>query len=87
MKCSVTLTKEMERFVKDAVNSGEFLSESMLLIEALQAFKSSIDYRHFQRKELQRLILVGLGEIDHGAVAPWDMSEIFSPTRDASSPE
>ena len=87
MKCSVTLTKDMERFVKAAVNSGEFLNESMLLIEALQAFKSSVDYRNFQRKELQRLIHVGLGEIDRGAVAPWDMSEIFSPGRDASSSE
>ena len=49
---SITLSDEMMAFIRDRVSSGEYESESEVIVESLEAFKHEADERHRFEQEV-----------------------------------
>lgn len=59
-KISIALTSEMAATVRDAVNSGEYVSTSEVVREALREWKLRHTFRHEEIKELRKFWQEGL---------------------------
>ena len=69
---NVSLTPQLEDFVKDKVKSGRYHSASEVVREALRM----LEERDRRLVELRKEIAIGLEDIEAGRVSPLDMEAI-----------
>ena len=69
---NVSLTPQLEDFVKDKVKSGRYSSASEVVREALRM----LEERDRRLVELRKEIAIGLEDVEAGRVAPLDMEAI-----------
>lgn len=62
-KMSVALSREMAETVRQAVESGEYASDSEVIREALREWKLRRQLRQREREELQRMWAEGLAAV------------------------
>ena len=55
-KMSIALTQDMAALVRQAVDSGEYVSSSEVIREALRAWKMKRTFQEQQREELRALL-------------------------------
>lgn len=69
---NVSLTPELERLIRDKVASGEYVSESEVVSEALRLLV--LQDQRYQRKveALQAKIQQGIDDLDAGRASPID---------------
>jgi antitoxin ParD1/3/4 len=72
-KMSVALTPEMAAAVRDAVASGEYVSASEVVREALRLWKAHQNVREREIEELRRFWREG---IESGPATPLDFAKI-----------
>ena len=69
---NVSLTPQLENFVKDKVKSGRYSSASEVVREALRM----LEERDRRLVELRKEIAIGLDQADRGEVSPLDIEAI-----------
>lgn len=75
---NVSLTPELEAFVKDRVQSGRYYSASEVIREGLRLLEEQEKLRQWRLEELRKEIQKGL---DSGPAEPMDMEEIIAEAR------
>ncbi|ADE16403.1 addiction module antidote protein, CC2985 family [Nitrosococcus halophilus Nc 4] len=75
---NVSLTPELEAFVKDRVQSGRYYSASEVIREGLRLLEEQEKLRQWRLEELRKEIQKGL---DSGPAEPMDMEEIITEAR------
>lgn len=69
---TVTLTPELERFVREEVESGEYASNSEVMRAALRAWREQRETKERRLKALDDAIARGIADADAGRVMPLD---------------
>ena len=69
---NVSLTPQLEDFVKDKVKSGRYHSASEVVREALRM----LEERDLRLADLRKEIAIGLEQAERGEVSPLDMEAI-----------
>ena len=72
----VTLPPELDHFVREQVEHGQFPTEDEVICEALRLLQRNEGLDRLKLQELRRLVAVGLEQADRGELAPLDMEEI-----------
>lgn len=67
---NISLTPELEHFVKEKVNSGQYTSASEVIRESLRLLYAHDDLRAERIKQLNNAIDIGLSELDSGRKIP-----------------
>lgn len=75
---NVSLTPELEAFVKDRVQTGRYYSASEVIREGLRLLEEQEKLRQWRLEELRKEIQKGL---DSGPAEPMDMKEIIAEAR------
>lgn len=78
----VSLTPEMQRFVADKIESGQYRTPEEVVNGALAALKAQETHSPDDVEELRRLVTVGIAQLDRGDGAPWDSEALKSRVRD-----
>ncbi len=73
---NVSLTPELENFVKQKVTAGMYNSASEVMREALRLLEERDALREMKLKALREAVQEGLDELDRGEGTPLDMEEI-----------
>ncbi len=73
---NVSLTDELERRVEERVRSGLYSSASELVGEALRQFFQFEETRNREVDALNRVITLGLAQLDRGEGIPGDLAYI-----------
>ena len=63
---NVSLTPELEKFISERVESGQYRSASEVVREGLRLLIRNDELRHERLKSLHRDIQIGLDELDAG---------------------
>ena len=79
---NVSLTPELERFVRDKVESGKYNSASELVRESLRLLDERDQMYQIKLERLRADIQVGLDDIDAGRVVPFDAADIIKRGRE-----
>lgn len=77
---NVSLTPELEEFVRRKVESGMYLSASEVVREALRLLDEQDKLRQVRRDELKRDIAAGIAQADQGELL--DGAEVFGRLRE-----
>lgn len=77
---NVSLTPELEEFVRRKVESGMYLSASEVVREALRLLDEQDKLRQVRRDELRRDIAAGIAQADQGELR--DGAEVFGRLRE-----
>jgi antitoxin ParD1/3/4 len=77
---NVSLTPELEEFVRRKVESGMYLSASEVVREALRLLDEQDKLRQVRRDELRRDIAAGIAQADQGELL--DGAEVFGRLKD-----
>lgn len=72
----VTLPPELERFVQNQVDQGNFPTEEEVVCEALRLLQRNEAFDRLKLEELRQFVAVGLEQAERGEVAPLDMAAI-----------
>ncbi len=75
-RITVTLTSEMSRTVRDAVEEGEYASNSEIVREALRDWKHKKTLRERQLQDLRGDVREGLADVKAGKVRKFDPARI-----------
>lgn len=67
---NVSLTPELEKWVKSKVNSGLYQSASEVVREALRALQEEEHLKEIKREELRHQLRSGITELDGGRSVP-----------------
>jgi antitoxin ParD1/3/4 len=81
----ITLRDEHELLIQQAVKSGRYLSESEVIAAALSEFQVHEEIRRARFAELKAKIQVGIGQLDCGETAEFDL-KAFLAARNAEHP-
>ena len=65
---NVSLTPELEKFVRQKVNTGRYLSASEVIREALRLLEERDMQRQMRIEKLRREVTVGIGQSDRGEI-------------------
>ena len=76
---NVSLTPELDDFVRRQVESGLYHSSSEVIRDGLRMLKEREEIRQFRLEELRKKIAVGLADLDRGDVV--GMDEVFDELR------
>ncbi len=74
---NVSLTPQLEKLIREKVDSGLYGSASEVVREALRV----LEQREAAREELRGELRVGLEDVERGRVAPLDIEEIKKEAR------
>jgi antitoxin ParD1/3/4 len=74
---NVSLTPQLEKLIREKVESGLYGSASEVVREALRV----LEEREAAREELRRELRVGLEDVEKGREAPLDIEEIKKEAR------
>lgn len=85
---NISITQELERFVEQEVKSGLYQSASEVIRAALRRLKQDSEQRFprfvvSSKKELEKKILEGISELDHGEGLP--ATRVFAELRTRSA--
>jgi antitoxin ParD1/3/4 len=72
----IHLPAELEVFVQQLIESGEYSDPSAIVHDALWLFRDNEALRAIKLAELRKLIAVGAEQADRGQVAPVDFEAI-----------
>jgi putative addiction module CopG family antidote len=72
----ISLGSQLERFVRNQVEKGQYRTTDQVVRGALQAMKDQEDWIAAHASQLKRLVAAGLDELDRGEGEPWDPEEI-----------
>ena len=75
---SITLRDEHEKVIRDALESGRFLSDSEVVAEALNEFQIREEIRRAKFAELRAKIQVGIDQLDRGETAEFDLEKFLA---------
>jgi antitoxin ParD1/3/4 len=78
---NVSLTPELENFVKQKVTAGMYNSASEVMREALRLLEEQDSLREMKVEALRRDIRDGVNELDGGYGSPLDMEKIKAKAR------
>jgi antitoxin ParD1/3/4 len=81
MSLNVSLTPQLEEFVKAKVKSGRYLSSSEVVREGLRLLDERDRLADERLSALKREIALGIEQADRGEVSPLDLDEIFEEVR------
>jgi antitoxin ParD1/3/4 len=72
----LAVSAELQQFVREKVESGDYASADDVLREALQLLDDRDRLRAWKLEELRKEIAVGIQQAEQGMVAPLDMDAI-----------
>jgi antitoxin ParD1/3/4 len=72
MSLNVSLTPQLEKLVKDKVNSGRYLSSSEVIREGLRLLDERDRMADERFKALKREVQLGVEQADRGETTPFD---------------
>lgn len=75
---SIILRDEHEQVIRDALESGRYLSDGEVIAGALNEFRIREEIRRGKLAELKAKIQVGLDELDRGETAEFDLQEFLA---------
>lgn len=78
---NVSLTPELENFVKQKVTAGMYNSASEVMREALRLLEERDSLREMKLQVLRRDIHEGISELDQGYGSPLDLDKIKAKAR------
>lgn len=78
---NVSLTVELEQFVSERVESGNYGSASEVVREALRLLRQSEEVRELRLQELKLEIRRGLDQLEAGQAVPLDAAAIKAKAR------
>ena len=81
-KLSIALPAEMASIVRNAVDGGEYSTNSEVIREALRDWKVKRELRLGQLSELKLDIDRGLADVAEGRVAPFDVKRVIARGRE-----
>ena len=73
---NISLTPELEEFVREKVETGRYLSASEVVREALRVLEERDQVRQLQLKQLRDDIGEGLADLDAGRTHPLSAAQI-----------
>lgn len=73
---NVSITPELEAFVKQQVESGMYQTSSEVVREALRLLKTHEQLRQIRLEELRKEIAIGIEQAERGEVAVLDDAEL-----------
>ena len=73
---NVSLSTDLERFVKNKVRSGRYANASEVVTRALRLLREDERVRTPDGEPLLAAIQQGIEQADRGETAPWDTEEI-----------
>lgn len=79
----ISLSPEMERFVREKVTAGTYTSADEVVQDALVRLREADTRQEIPREELSRIIAVGQAESDRGEVL--DARQVFDELRSRSA--
>lgn len=80
---NVSLTPQLEDYVKQKVDAGLYNSASEVMREALRLLEEQDTLKEMKLEALRRDLQVGIDELDQGEGRPLDMKEIKAKARAA----
>ena len=72
----VSLGPELERFVRNQVENGQYQTADEVVRGAVQALKDQEEWIAEHADQLKQLVSSGLEELDRGEGEPWNPAEI-----------
>jgi len=75
---SITLRDEHEKVIRDALDSGRYLSDSEVIAEALSEFRVREEIRRTKLAEMKAKIQVGIDQLDRGETVEFDLQEFLA---------
>ena len=73
---NISLTPELEYYVKKKVKSGRYNSSSEVIREALRLLEENDALRKIRLQELRKEIALGIEQADNGETVPLDVEAI-----------
>ena len=80
---AIALPDELAEFVSQSVNSGEYAGPSELVVTALFALRDQTELNRIKLARLREDIAVGLGELERGECAEWNVDEFLEEMKTA----
>jgi antitoxin ParD1/3/4 len=78
---NVSLTPQLESFVKQKVLSGKYNSTSEVMREALRLLQEQDELKSLKLQTLQKDLLKGANELDQGMFSSLDIEQVKSKAR------
>jgi antitoxin ParD1/3/4 len=78
---NVSLTPQLENFVKQKVLSGKYNSTSEVMREALRLLQEQDELKGLKLQALRKDLQIGVSELDQGESVPLDIEKIKSKER------
>ena len=78
---NVSLTPELEQFVQQKVKSGNYLSASEVVREALRLMQERDQLRELRLDELRKFVAVGIEQAERGELDPLDVDGTLAKVR------
>jgi antitoxin ParD1/3/4 len=78
---NVSLTPELEKLVRQKVDSGLYLSASEVVREALRLLEERDRMRALKSEEIRKEIQVGIDQAERGESAPLDLPATLAKVR------
>jgi antitoxin ParD1/3/4 len=78
---NISLTNELEEFVREKVSSGRYLSASEVVREALRLLEQHDELRNVKLDKLKREISNGIAELEQGKGRKLNIDDIKSKGR------
>ena len=75
-KIAVTIKEEDRLFIAEAMKSGDYLTESEVVADAIAELKAREQLRRAQMAKLKAEIDLGIQQLDRGEGQPWNAEEI-----------
>jgi len=82
---NISLTPELDQFVRQQVETGLYLSASEVIRDALRLLKEREQLRQIRLEELRKLVAEGIAELDRGEKFPID--DVFRELRGENPPD
>jgi len=73
---NVSLTPEMEQFVKHLVESGMYPTENEVIRQGIRLMQEQYEVYKFRLADLRKEIAIGVEQAERGEVAPLDMEAL-----------
>jgi antitoxin ParD1/3/4 len=73
---SITFRDEDDRFIQEAVKSGNYLTQSEVVATALELLKAREELRRIRREQLKVEIQKGVEQLDRGETAEFTAEDI-----------
>ncbi len=67
---NVSLTPELENWVKEKVNTGRYTSASEVVREAIRTLREQDEIREIQREKLRQQLTIGIEQLENGQSQP-----------------